>query len=167
MVELRDKESCICKDNENRQSECVNRYTVRELGKSIKLLPKNSDEEVCLIIIDDCLIVDNNTKCDALFLYKSNSKKVSFLVELKGARDIPKAFRQLSFTRDSRAEYREIIEKFTMLDSKKTMEKFVIVSNGQLSKTAQERYENENHIRVVGVLHSEATTPIPNLRDYI
>ena len=58
------------------------------------------------IIIDKCLIKDNNPKCDALFLYEKSSNKYSFLVELKGAGDIPKAFFQLDYTRKNRTEYK-------------------------------------------------------------
>jgi len=167
MIGLGDKDDCICKKMFNTQVECKDEYTISEQGKSIRLIPKNHQEKAIAMIIDQCIIKDNDTKCDALFLFHSNNKKVSFLTELKGAGDIPKAFSQLSYTRDSREEYKNIIQSFFAIDEKKVTEKFFIVTNGLLDKKEWERLENENNIRVSGVLHSEPTTPIPNLRDYI
>ena len=169
MIDLEDKNYCICQKYKNSQNECIDEYTIREKGKSVELKPKNSDEKVIAIIIDQCLIKDNNTKCDALFLFNSNNKKVSFLTELKGAGDIEKAFFQLSYTQKNRVEYKNIITKFQEIDNKKVkvIEKFVIVSNGMLNKIELAKLENRYKVRVVGVLHSEPMKPIPNLRDYI
>lgn len=167
MIDLEDKNNCKCQKYNNTQSECINEYTISEKGKSIQLIPKSSNEQVSAIVIDQCVIKDNQTKCDALFLFQSNHKKVSFLTELKGAGDIPKAFFQLTYTRRNRQEYKDIIQKFKAVDEKKIIEKFVIISNGILEKTKWEKLEREYNIRVSQILYSEATTPIPNLRDYI
>ena len=70
MIDLGVNNSCICKKYENTQNECINEFTIREQGKSVKLEPKNSSEKVLAIIIDKCVIKDNNPKCDALFLYQ-------------------------------------------------------------------------------------------------
>jgi len=169
MIDLGNQKHCICKKHNNRQDECLNEYTIREKGKTVKLKVKNNDESCCAIVIDQCVIIDNNTKCDALFLFHSMTKKVSFLTELKGAGDIPKAFRQLSYTKNKRNEYSTIIDKFGLVENSKISvnQKFIIVSNGILDKNEREKLENEYKIRVTAILHSEATTPIPNLRDYI
>lgn len=167
MIDLGINNHCICKKYKNTQTECVDEYTIMEQGKSVRLSSKNGNEKVCTIIIDQCLITGNQTKCDALFLFHSKSKKVSFLTELKGAGDIPKAFSQLSYTQKNRNEYKDTIKKFKELDSQSVIEKFIIVSNGFLDKTRQEELENEHKIRVTAILHSEATSPVPNLRDYI
>jgi len=90
----------------------------------------------------------------------------SFLVELKGVKDISKAFYQLSFTRN-RPEYKEIIYKFKQIDNVKVYEKFIIVSNGMLSKTDLEKLENQYKVRVRSLLHCAATTPIPDLKDVL
>ena len=94
MIDLGAKDSCICKEFNNTQDECVNEFTIREQGKSVKLEPKTG-EEVRAISLYNCLITSDCKKCDFLFLYQ-NSKdvKYSFLVELKGAGDLPKAFEQ-------------------------------------------------------------------------
>lgn len=103
-------------------------------------------------------------KCDALFLYEKNSDKYSFLVELKGAGDIPKAFFQLDYTKKNRTEYKDIIEELQVL---KQNQKYAIVSNGMLSKPELENLENQYKIRVKKILHCEATTPIPDLKEII
>ena len=77
------------------------------------------------------------------------------LVELKGAGEIKKAFSQLSYTRDNRQEYQNIITKFKEIDAKKLDERFIIVSNGMLSKPEKERLEKEYRIRVQKILYSE------------
>ncbi len=68
------------------------------------------------IVMDGCVLSDNDTKCDALFLYHRGNRKYSFLVELKGAAEIEKAFYQLSYTRFQRYEYKNIIKKFNDID---------------------------------------------------
>ena len=167
MLDLGDKNHCICKMYENTQSECIDNYSIEEKGKKVQLKPKNNTEKSIVMIVDQCLITDNNTKCDALFLFQSISKKVSFLTELKGAGDIPKAFKQLDYTSKNRDAYKEVIKKFTDIDKKRVMEKFIIVSNGFLDKSKKEELEEDHNIRITAILHSEATTPIPNLREYI
>jgi len=164
-INLGNKNNCICKKYNNTQPECINKYNICEQGKSVKL-EVNNNEKMCVIIIDQCLITGNKTKCDAIFLFSSKNKAVSFLTELKGAGDIPKAFAQLSTT-CKYAEYKNIINELENYSNKKVTEKFIIVSNGLLDKPTKEKLENQYKIRVTAILHSEATTPIPDLRDYI
>jgi len=166
---LDDKSHCICLKikTDNTLNECENQYTISEQGKSVTLKPKNTQEKVIAIVIDQCVITDDATKCDALYLYKKTHKKYSFLVELKGAGDIEKAFKQLSYTRDRREEYSEILQKFHDIDSKKVEQKFVIVSNGILEKTKLEELESTHNIRVKKILYCEATTPIPDLKELL
>lgn len=165
MIDLSDKDCCVCKRYENTQDECIDQFTISEQGKSVRLLPKSSQERVMVIIIDKCLIIDNNTKCDALFLYQNDRNiKYSFLVELKGAGDIPKAFEQLSYTKNNREEYKNIIDN---LQIQKSNQKFVIVSNGILPRIQIERLEDQYGIRVKKILHCEATTPIPDLKELL
>jgi len=168
MINLDQKTYCICPKIKimNTPKECKDQYTISEQGKSITLRPK-TQEKVLAIVIDQCIITDETTKCDALYLYKKQTKKYSFLVELKGAGDIPKAFKQLSYTRDNRNEYKDMINRFYDIDSKKVTEKFAIVSNGTLEKTQLEELENRYNIRVKKILHSEATTPIPDLKELL
>ena len=169
MIDLDDKNHCICPKIRvaDTPDECITQYTISEQGKSITLKPKNNQEIVLAIVTDQCIIKDKHTKCDALYLYKKTNNKYSFLLELKGAGDIEKAFKQLSYTRDNREQYKEIIKKFYEVDNKNVEEKFVIVSNGTLEKTRLEELENFYKIRVKKILHSEATTPIPDLKEIV
>ncbi len=164
MIDLTGKDNCICRKYENTQPECINNYTIMEKGKSVKLEPKNNNELVTVIIIDKCLITDNKTKCDALFLYKTNTKKYTFLVELKGAGDINKAYSQLSHTRNEREEYADIIDKFRDIDGKQVIQRYAIVSNRIQPKPELERLEKEYKIRIKKILVCDATSPIPDLK---
>ena len=160
-----EKDECICKKYGNICDECINELQVRDSGKSIKLTIRN-DEKAISAIIDKCIITDNNPKCDCIFLFNGN-RKISFLVELKGFGEIEKAFKQLAYTKNSRDEYRKIIDCFYNLDNKRVLEKFFIVTNGKLNRYEKEKYENEHNIRVTDILVSEATQTIPDLRKYI
>ncbi len=164
MIDLGNWQDCVCKKFENTLHQCLDEHTVSEQGKSVRLVPR-CGEDVMAVVLDGCVITDKNTRCDALFLYRKHSK-YSFLVEIKGAGDIPKAFEQLSRTRD-RNEYKQIIQLFYELDKIKVLEKYAIISNGMLSKPELEKLENEYRIRVKKVLYCEATTPIPDLKDLI
>jgi hypothetical protein len=44
MIDLDEKSHCICKKHQNTQDECIDAYTIREKGKSVKLTPKTSSE---------------------------------------------------------------------------------------------------------------------------
>lgn len=72
-----------------------------------------------------------------------------------------------SVTQKKRKEYKDIIERFNKQDNKVAIAKFVIVSNGSFEKTKRERLEYKYGIRVGEILHSEATTPIPDLKNRI
>jgi len=158
------KEECICKEYASIPTECNGVLQIEEQGKKVKISLK-SNENALFAIIDKCLITDNSTKSDAICLFRGR-KNYSFLIELKGFGEVEKAFKQLSYTRDNRDEYKNIIECFTKLDNKKVYEKFVIVTNGILDKKRQEKLENENRIRV-SILFSKDTTKIANLQSLI
>ena len=91
-------------------------------------------------------------------------RKHSWLVELKGAGDIPRAFSQLAYIRHERKEYQEIIQSFREDGRGVLKERAVIITNGSLPKPAQERLEKEYNIRVWAIIHSEATLKVPDLR---
>jgi len=167
MINLGQENRCICTQYNSYPDECMNQYQIMEKGKSVKLVPKNNSEKSIVIILDKCIINDNNTKCDALFLYNSINKKVSFLTELKGAGDIEHAFEQLSYTKNFRDEYKNIIDKWDSIDTKTTTQKYIIVTNGIINSNEKERLENLHNIRVSQILHSEASTPVPDLRRYV
>ena len=160
------KEECICKRRGGLPSECIGSLTIQEKGKSLTLTLRNNEEAIA-VILDKCLISDNKTKSDAIFLYRSRNKKIIFLIELKGFGEIEKAFNQLRYTRDEREEYQEIKMCFERLDNKILNERFIIVTNGKLKTHEKERLERENKIRVRGILYSDSSSKIPDLRECI
>lgn len=66
-----------------------------------------------------------------------------------------------------RAEYRQLVTGLEEETRGRVAEKAVVVTNGLLSKPEQERLENHHGIRVMAVLHCEASSPIPEMRDYL
>jgi len=165
MVDLGEKNHCKCVQYDNNNSVCVNEFTISENGKTVKLTPETG-ENVEVIVIDGCIITADVPKCDALFLYHSRSKSYSILVELKGASDIPRAFEQLTKTKNS-TEYIDIYGKFCEYSNRTVYEKCFIVSNGMISKPVHEKLEKENSIRITAILHSEPCRTVPDLRDRV
>jgi len=163
MVDLGEKQDCICKKYNSVLPECINDFIFQDSGKQIKLEPKNREKTI-LIAIDNCLITSNSRKkCDCLFIYKKENSTYSFLTELKGRNDIPKAFLQLSLTREY-PEYKNIITFYKIPRNK---QKFVIVSDIQLNKVDMRKLEHRYNIRVGQIIHSDPQSPIPDLKDKI
>ena len=56
MIDLGVHNNCICKKYSNTQDECINEFTIREQGKTVKLEPKNDggwalgfkDHDICI-----------------------------------------------------------------------------------------------------------------------
>lgn len=166
MIDLGEWNRCFCKKYENDVETCVDHYTVREKGKTVKLIPRTG-EQAAVVVLDGCVIQDNDTKCDALFLHQG-AKKHTVLVELKGAGEIEKAFAQLAYTQKHRPQYRQIVERFGNAEGPQHVwEKFVIVTNGQMSKPERKRLNDEHDIYVHEVLHSEPISPVPDLREIL
>ena len=160
-------ESCRCRKLANKHALCDGDQGFAEQGKAVRFNTKQG-ESVAAIVMDGCIFQDNKPKCDGLFLWAGNSRKAAALVELKGAGDLDHAFAQLAFVKNTRPEYREILAQFNAQQPKGTaLEKCFLISNGRLSKTKIEKLENNHGIRVHQILHSEATTPIPDLRKLI
>jgi hypothetical protein len=160
MIEIANEE-CVCTKYSTSLNVCKNHYMVQENGKSIQLKPRNPQDKVKVIIIDNCVIKDARMRTDCLFLFERNAKHYSFLVELKGRHHLQHAFKQLSATKEY-SEYREIISKMH-----NPINKYVIVSDIQLNAKEMQKLENEYGIRVGKIVHSEPNTPIPDLKDYI
>lgn len=157
---------CVCQKFSNTQPICLNEYGFSEQGKKVKLGPK-SGEKVMAIVLDGCVFVDNKPKCDGLFLFAAAYRKTAVLVELKGAGDMPRAFEQLAYVRNQRPQYRDLLDRLNQLPGPKATEKAFIVSNGLMTRPHKEKLENQYGIRVEAVLHCEASTPVPDLRQYL
>ncbi len=156
---------CECQRIGNRFGICQSALSLEEQGKKVCLSPRQN-EEAKAVVLDGCVFIDNNMKCDALFLFKRHNLKVVALVELKGAGDIPHAFSQLAYTQKHRAEYRQLVQQLKKDGPGQLKEKAFIVSNGVLSKPEKERLENEHGMRVSEVIYSEPGSKVPDLRDW-
>jgi hypothetical protein len=164
MVNLGSFQSCVCRKMPQIHALCAGSHRFAEQGKSVALICK-SGESVTALVLDGCIFTDNLPKCDGLFVFESSSNNVLALVELKGT-DIPQAFVQLAYVKFKRPEYSQI-KQMCMQQIGQLKEKCFIVSNGAISKVEHEKLEQHYRIRVFPVLHSTATTPIPNLRNYL
>lgn len=158
--------ACTCQRMGNTHALCQGQLTLGEQGKRLHLSLKQG-EQALAIVLDGCVMQDNLPKCDGLYLWKSHNRSVAVLVELKGAGEIAKAFAQLSYVWHQRAEYQALVAYWRSTSTLPVQQKAVIVSNGQLSKPALERFERQHNIRVSALLHCEHTTPIPELRPYL
>ena len=157
---------CVCQKFNNTHDLCTSEWCFSEQGKQVRLVPQ-SDETVMAVVLDGCVFNDDEPKCDGLFLFASPSRKAAILIELKGAGSLPHAFEQLAYVKHRRAEYRELLATLNQMPGPKALEKAFIVSNGMLTKHKKDALENQHNIRVIEVLHCEATTPIPDLRRYL
>lgn len=166
MIDLGPYAECACKRMGNTFPMCKTDLMLEEQGKKVTLTLR-AHEEARALVLDGCVFTDNDTKCDALYLYQGSGKKVMALVELKGANDIHRAFEQLSYTRWHRPEYADLKERFKGASQGQLVEKAFVVSNGMLSKPEKERLEKTHRIRVMAVLHSEPVKKVPDLREYL
>lgn len=144
---------------------CDSSEAFEEKGKKIKLVPRTG-ENVKALVIDQCICTDNKPKCDGLFVFRQSSRYWMILVELKGE-DIEHAFSQLAYMRKERQEYKEIQQLLNLGNDRNIRHEAFIVSNFKMPSTAKQKLENTHSIRVKHILHSEATKPVPDIRNYI
>jgi len=166
LIDVTPYEECVCRKGANTHDLCEAVLTFSEQGKKVKLV-LHPGEEAKALVLDGCVFQDDQLKCDGLFLLRTRNKNFAILVELKGAYEISHAFKQLAYVKKSRKEYRDLVKRFQKDGTGQLIEKTFIVSNGMLSKPEHESLENLHGIRVARVLHCEATTPIPDVRQYL
>jgi hypothetical protein len=164
MIELESFETCVCKRRGVPSDSCADQLVLQEKGKKVTLKPKIR-EQAKLLIFDKCLINDNQLRCDAIFFLETESKAFMILTELKGE-DINHAFQQLVYTREKRSQYALLKTFFDESTGKTINEEAFVISNYQISKVGLQRLEKSHGIRVKAVLHSEASTPMPDLRNW-
>lgn len=165
MIDTSPFEHCECQRMGNQYAVCQSALSLEEQGKKVTLSTR-TNEEAKALVLDGCVFTDNNTKCDALYLFKSQNRKVAALVELKGAGGIPHAFEQLAYTRKYRLKYQDLRDQLDHSASGRLIEKAFIVTNGMLSKPEREKLENLLGIRVNEILQSEPSGKVPDLRNY-
>lgn len=165
MIDLQEFNNCICKQRSVPHRLCDGPASFEENGVKVKFTAK-SDEEVVALVFDDCICKDIRPKCDGLFLFRRNNLKFICLAELKGS-DVNHAFKQLFYTKTERLEYQRIKHLFIEKSECRIQEKAFIISNHIVPRHEQQKLEDSFGFRITAILHSTATTPIPDLRDYV
>jgi hypothetical protein len=165
MIDVAPFKHCVCDKLGKGRALCVGALTFAEQGKKVTLGIR-SGEEAKALVIDGCVLKDGKLKCDGLFLFLDNHRAAALLVELKG-RDISHVFEQLAYVKHQRQEYADLIQMLGRCGRGRVVEKAFVVSNAIPSKPEKERWENKYGIRVRAILHCEATSSIPDLRDYL
>lgn len=159
-------DQCRCKKMGESHWLCHGEHGFEEKGKAVFLHPKRG-ESCEAIVLDECVFpdYDSDPRCDGVFLLWGTTRKALVLVELKGANHIQKAFKQLAYVRNQRAEYAYLRSRLQGSDKERVQEMAFIIMNGSINKPEKERLEHYYGIPVREVVQSEATKPKPNLRD--
>jgi len=165
MIDTSPFQHCECQRMGNQYTVCQSVLSLEEEGKKVTLSTR-TNEEAKALVLDGCVFTDDTIKCDALYLFRGQNRKVAALVELKGAGDIPHAYEQLAYTRKRRPEYQQLKAQLDRSAPGQLIEKAFIVTNGMLSKPKREKLENRHGIRVNEVLQSEPSGKVPDLRTY-
>lgn len=165
MIDLKRFETCVCQERSVPDSLCDGDLSFEEKGKKVKLSLREN-EEAKAVAIDQCVCIDNELKCDGLFLYRRRNKHWIIMVELKGS-DIEHAFEQLAYMRNKRPEYKEIEKLFMNNENGEAQQEAFIVSNVMVSPVDKQKLEKSNGIRVKAILHSVATKPVPDIRQFL
>jgi len=167
MIDVGRFAGCVCKKMRSSNSGlglCDGEFGFSEKGKSVRM-ELRSGEEGLAMVLDGCVFTDGNApKCDGLFLFRKNGKKVAALIELKSACHIDDAFPQLAYVRYQRAEYGKIVASLETSGSGSVHHIAYIVSNGKLDTSRKERLEDEHGIRVKSILYCDSISSIPCIR---
>lgn len=165
MIDLGAFEICVCVRPGEPSDSCAERLVLQEKGKKVTIKPRQG-ESAKLLVLDGCVLKDNLPKCDGVFFYEKENRAFMILVELKGA-DIDHAFEQIKYTRQQRKEYADLKNQFSQNRSGNIIESAFVISNHRIDQVSIQKLEKAYGIRVKAVLHSEATTPMPDLRGWL
>jgi len=165
MFNLGEAETCVCKRKGNPSNCCDGELRFQEKGKKVTLTPRRQ-EHAKLLVLDSCYITNKNPKCDAVFFLQTASQGFVLLIEVKGE-DIDRAFEQIRYTKENQSQYTALKTKFIDSTGKACKEHAFIISNFQVTKIRLQQLEREHNVRVKAILYSEATTKIPDVRDYV
>lgn len=165
MINIGSFETCVCQGRGIPNNLCDSNLSFEENGKKVKITLRPGEEAKALAV-DQCLCTDNRQKCDGMFLYRRGNKHWMILVELKGTH-MEDAFEQLAYMRNNRPEYKQIETWFMNGQHGNLKHEAFIVSNFKLTEVEKQKFERLHGIRVKTILYSEATSPIPDIRQYL
>jgi hypothetical protein len=163
MFDLGSAEACVCIRRGEPSAICDGNLRLQEKGKKAMLTPKKN-EKAKLLALDGCYIKNNQPKCDAIFFLETENKAFMIFTELKGG-DIDPAFEQINYTRSKQPRYAELLEAFQYATRKTVREEAFIISNHQINKAETQRFERRHGVRVKSIIHCEASSRTPELRD--
>lgn len=167
---------CVCSKIHDSPRICWEDDGFQEKDNQVKLRAR-SGETVKAVVVDGCLLTDEQTKkCDGLFILidkkeKNKRKKIYIvLVELKGT-NIDVAFDQLASVKRC-TEYQEIIEHFAkeINGSKpvRPIERFFIVTSAKMPpRLRQEKFERSYEIKVNIRTSARTKAKALDLREYL
>ncbi len=154
---------CVCKRMPAQNPAlCSGPFTFAEKGKKVRLTP-GPDEQVLALVLDGCVLTDNQPKCDGLFLWCGRGKGAAILIELKGT-DLGKGFEQLAYVLHHRPEYRHLRQQLADNCTGPVKDKAFMITSAPISYPQKEALEERYGIRVAAILHSDASSKIPELR---
>jgi hypothetical protein len=165
VINLASLQHCVCQRMGNVLSLCDGEHQFSENGIKIRHTTRPG-EKVTAVVLDGCVFTDQQMKCDGLFIFESQNHIVLSLVELKG-KDIAHAFEQIAYVKNQRTEYGQIKQQVVQQAIGNLNEKAFVVSSALISKTDKEKLESHYQLRITAILHSTATTPVPDIRSYI
>jgi hypothetical protein len=165
MIDLGPFETCVCQSRAIPNTLCDSNLSFEEKGKKVKITTRPGEEAKALAI-DQCVCTDNQLKCDGMFLYRRQNKHWMILAELKGS-EIEHAFKQLHYMQNNRPEYKQIETLFMTGQVGQLKHEAFIVSNFKKTEVEKQKLENQYGMRVKAILHSEASSPVPDVRRYL
>jgi hypothetical protein len=165
MIDLGEFEECVCTRKGHPSDSCEDSLVLQEKGKKVTIRPRQR-ESAKLVVLDGCVFKDNLPKCDGIFFLEKGNKAYMILVELKGG-DIDHAFEQIRYTKEQRKEYKSLRNRFNQNRTGRILESAFVISNHRIDRVSHQKFEKTYGVRVKAVLHSEATTPLPDLRTWL
>jgi hypothetical protein len=165
MIDLGAFETCVCLSRAIPNVLCDSNLSFEEKGKKVKITTR-AGEVAKALAIDQCVCTDKQLKCDGMFLYRRQNKHWMILIELKGS-EIEHAFEQLHYMRNNRPEYNQVETLFMAGQKGSIKHEAFVVSNYIATIVEKQKLEEQYGIRVKAILHSEASSPVPDVRRYL
>ena len=132
--------NCVCISSGNPHSLCLGNNGFKERGKQVKLTIKNN-ETVKAIVLDGCLLPEQTSKCDGLFLFLQGNKIRLLLIELKSLHNIEDACEQFIAVKNNQT-YKDLYRHIKNNNKNiQLIEKCFIITTGSIDRDAEAKLE--------------------------
>lgn len=139
--------NCVCISSGNPHSLCLGNNGFKERGKQVKLTIKNN-ETVKAIVLDGCLLPEQTSKCDGLFLFLQGNKIRLLLIELKSLHNIEDACEQFIAVKNNQT-YKDLYRHIKNNNKNiQLIEKCFIITTGSISRRTEAKLEKERKIKI-------------------